>query len=230
MYTCEILTEEELQQFWDDGIILEMYKKSKPYITGGTFSYPYQQATGISLAELNAESNDENLAEWWKEVFKQYICYRDNNSYAYTTYEDGYPLIIDVGNYEPEDQSWNHCNSLLRPNTSNSKEYLFNVHYQNCKAEEYKKLGAVRQHIYVDDGPMADFFQRMKTAGAQKEGSLVDWANQTVTSISVPYIFKTGGGKVIPTVDGSGIPDLVEPEVVIAEYTCDYKKLSMEFI
>lgn len=227
MYVCEQLTEEKLNQLWDNGTFIQMYKLSKPFIVAGTFSYPYQEAIGLSVSELNEDANDDNLALWWKESFLAYIKIRDDNFYAFLTSEDDYPLIIDVGFYDPEDQSYSTCNALLRPNTSNSREYLYNVHYQNAKAEEYKKLGAVRHHIYVDEGPMSEFFERMKDAGAQKE-SLVDWANQTVESITVPYLIEEGGGRALPTVDGSGTPDLDEPSTLVAEYSCTYKKLSME--
>lgn len=229
MYVCEALTREKIEQLWDEGVILEMYTESKPYISGGTFSYPYQRAIGISLTDLHETSNDKNLADYWKEVFIAYATTRGDNSYAFLTSEDGYPLIIDVGQYDPEDQSYTTCNALLRPNTSSSREYLYNIHYQNAKAEKYKELGAVRHHIMVDEGPMFEFFERMKDAGAQKE-SLVDWANQTVESITVPYVLKEGGGRALPTIDGSGVPDLDEEEIVVAEYSCDYKKLSMDLL
>ena len=231
MFTAKNLTSEELKEHLDNGDIFNMYMASKPYIDGGNLSYAYWTKGTVSDTDYKA-ATDEDKANWWYKQFNFAIANRlKSEGYCITaSYEDGYLLTLEESFYDSSDKSINECRSLVRSNTSNSREYVFNVEWQNARIEVWKELGAIKKKSYTaKDGPMTATFNRAEIAGLQQPSSLIDWSTYTVSELTKEYKYRTPGGVVIPTEDGSAGGEEV-PDTLLNEYTVTLNVIEVDFL
>ena len=239
MFTAKNLKLSEIQTHHSNGDFERLYLNSKPYIAAGNYQYDYYRNGDISNDEFNAAysaGDDAYFIKYWYKHNSGYTGGRGENNYLTAVYEDGYLLTLECVFYDPSDKSITICNGLVGPNTSNSKEYIYNVEWQNARVSLWKSLGAIKSKaITHKNSPMKASYGRVKHAGLQQTGSLVDWNSQSITELTKEYIYydrdDPGVADHIPTMDGSTKPDTPIPEKQVENtYTVVYEVVTTNYL
>jgi len=205
MYTDKVLTEADVHELYNTGVIKSLYQGSVGFFNQGTYGYPMLDLTPEQFAVAD---DDQHAGFWYNKIL-----YHVQHQYALCMHKDGYPISITLGFIE--NNEWHLCNALIRNDQDGTRAFMRDPEYHNVRGRTEKELGATIAYSYVDVGsPINDSFMGYKNYfGPIEECNVKNW--NTLEHIGqVTQSYNTGEQ---------------EWDGVKSEYSETYEKYKMEY-
>lgn len=148
-----LLDSAKLTELKAEGVLQSFVEHSKVYFDKGTHAYP-----GVDYTEEEiANASIETLTEYW---YTQALSFASDTKpenapgrRLYCMLVDGYPINLSF--CEVKGTTIHMCNTLHRPDTQGTKNYMFKYEYHNARGASYLADDVTLERTYVDiGGPM----------------------------------------------------------------------------